>query len=176
MIIYRVSQPLTHQPGKYSDPWDPARLATAKKAADMNMWYSFLHDVFLDGRGVTLGLRGYHTIFHEPFKYVASTGNMTYQFVFMLPLWRTSAQRNHHQCLIEAIQMKQYLLLKPHRFLYIIWAPRCENPICLVTKLELIDPYKEKKELFTHHNPLNSLRFLMVTKFLLLHLSQMFGR
>jgi hypothetical protein len=33
----------------FSDPFNPTRLAIVKEAVDMNVWSSFLYDVFLDG-------------------------------------------------------------------------------------------------------------------------------
>jgi hypothetical protein len=54
---------------KFSDPFNPTILATVKEAADKNVWYSFLYDVFLDGGGVTLGRRKYHLSLHDTFRY-----------------------------------------------------------------------------------------------------------
>jgi hypothetical protein len=138
------------------------------------MWYSFLYDIFLDG-GVSYWGGGntilYFTNHSDMLSVLTASHDIllltTDQCVFMLPWLRTSTQRDHLKCLVEAIQIDLYIFPKPHRFLYLLWASRCENPICLVKKLVLVDPDKDKKELVTHCSPLHSLHLLMATKFLL---------
>jgi hypothetical protein len=34
----------------YPDPWHPTRLSLVETASEMNLWYSFLYDILLDGK------------------------------------------------------------------------------------------------------------------------------
>jgi hypothetical protein len=83
-----------------------------------------------------LGWREYHTTWHDPFRYLSVlTAShdllplVIYQFVFMLPLWRTSAQRDYLQCLVDVIQMNHYLAPKNQRFTCLLWVSRCKKKL-----------------------------------------------
>jgi hypothetical protein len=59
---------------------------------------------------------------------------MTYKFVFTcLPcLLKTSLEKDSLQVLVDAIRKNPHLVPKAHRFLYLLFSSRCENPLCMV--------------------------------------------
>jgi hypothetical protein len=56
---------------QFSDTFNPTRLVTVKEAAYRNVRYSFLYDVFIDGR-VALERRKYHPSLHDAIRYSVS--------------------------------------------------------------------------------------------------------
>jgi hypothetical protein len=123
----------------YPDPWNKERLALVKDAASHNVWYTFFYYVFLGGGESRWG--GGNSVFHylthtEILTLLSSLRDllpfMTYKFVFMTPLWRTPTHRDRLQCLVTVIHTNPHLLLRPNRFLSLLWTARCENPKCVV--------------------------------------------
>jgi hypothetical protein len=59
---------------------------------------------------------------------------VTYKFVFeFLPrLWKTHLDKDRLQVLVDAIEINLHLVPKAHRFLYLLFSSRCENPLCIV--------------------------------------------
>jgi hypothetical protein len=118
----------------------------AKSTADRNVWYSFMFDVFLDGRMSHWG-RGkniLHYLMHpEIMRVIAAIHDflplVTYQFVFMLPLWRTPPHTDRLQFLVNAIHTNHYLPPKPNRFMQLLWALRCEKPECNVDEVAIVN-------------------------------------
>jgi hypothetical protein len=62
---------------------------------------------------------------------------MTYKFVYMLPLWRKTTQRDRMQCLVTTIHTNPHLLPCPNHFMSLLWASRCEKPKCVVKEFTI---------------------------------------
>jgi hypothetical protein len=117
-----------------------------KEAADKNVWYSFLYDVFLNVKMPRWG--EVNTILHylmhpEILRVIVASHHilplMTCQFVFMLPFWRTSTQQDRLQFLVEEIQTNHFIFPRPNRVLQLLWASRYENIACNVDEVEIVN-------------------------------------
>jgi hypothetical protein len=160
----------------YPDPWDPTRLSLVKKASETNYWYAFLYDMFLDGKMCRWGKGSSNVL---PFLVKSDILKlmrvgiylvplMTYKFVFAcLPcLWKKKMDKDHLQVLVDAIKRNPHLVPKVHRFLYLLFSSRCENPLCMVqenkfnweTGIPLV---------FDRQTPFNSLHLFLASKFML---------
>jgi hypothetical protein len=174
----------------YLDPWNEERHALMKDAASRNVLYTFFYDMFLNsgeshwGEGNNV----FHYLTHTEILTLLSSLHdllplMTYKFVFMLPLWRMPTQRDRLQCLVTAIHTNPHLLLRPNRFLSLLWAARCENLKCMVKEFTrklvkvvlkegfpvelLVKEYIPMvKTVMYRQTPFNGLNFLMATWFL----------
>jgi hypothetical protein len=86
---------------------------------------------------------------------------MTYKLVFAcVPcLWKTDLERYCLQVLVDAIETNPHLVLKAHRFLYLLFLSRCENPLCIVP--ENTSNLETGTKLVVHRRtPFNALHFL----------------
>jgi hypothetical protein len=115
----------------YPDPWDPARLALVKEASKTNYWYQFLYDIFVDGKLSRWG-DGSSNVLSFLVKAdilklmkvgIDLVPLMTYKFVLeCVPcLWKTYLERGRLQVLVDAIEKNPHLVLKAHRFLYLLF-------------------------------------------------------
>jgi hypothetical protein len=126
----------------YPDPWHPTRLALVKTEADTNLWYSFIYDIFLDGKLSRWGNEDHNILQYPTQEDVMKLTRfstdlalmMTYKFIFAcLPcLWKTSTQKDYLQILVAAIETSPQLFPKSHRFLYLLFSPGYENTMCIV--------------------------------------------
>jgi hypothetical protein len=93
---------------------------------------------------------------------------MTYKFVFAcLPcLWKTYLEKDRLQVLVYAIQRNPHLVPKAHRFLYLLFYSRCENPLCMV-KENMFNSETGTKLVFDRRTPFNSLHLFLDSKFLI---------
>jgi uncharacterized protein YbaR (Trm112 family) len=93
---------------------------------------------------------------------------MTYKFVFAcLPcLWKTHLEKDCLQVLVDAIERNPHLGPKVHRFLYLLFSPRCKNPLCIVQE-NMLNWETGIKLVVDQRNPFNSLHFFFAYKFLL---------
>jgi hypothetical protein len=128
----------------YLDPWHPTILFVFKTASKTNLWYSFLYDIFLDGKLSCWGDKSSNVlsflIKSDMLKYtrvgIDLVPLMTYRFIFAcLPcLWKTPLEKDLLQVLVDAIK-KSLLVPKAHRFLFLLFSSRCENPSCTVKEI-----------------------------------------
>jgi hypothetical protein len=126
----------------YPEPWEPTRLSLVKEEYETNYWYAFLYDMFLDGKLSRWGggsSNGLSFLVKSDILKLMRVGIdlvslMTYKFVFTcLPcLWKTYLEKDRMQVLVDAIERNPHLVPKAHRFLYLLFLSRCENPLCIV--------------------------------------------
>jgi hypothetical protein len=92
---------------------------------------------------------------------------MTYTLVFTcLPcLWKTHLEKYRLQVIVDAIEKNPHLVLKAHRFLYLLFSSICENQLCMV-KENTFNWETGTKLVVDRRTPFNSLLFL-ASKFLL---------
>jgi hypothetical protein len=160
----------------YPDPWDPARLSLVKKASETNYCYAFLYDVFLDGK-LSLWGDGSSNVLSFLVKSdimklmkvgIDLVPLMTYKFVFAcVPcLWKTHLEKDRLQVLVDAIERNTHLVPKAHRFLYLLFSSRCENPLCIVQE-NTFNSETGTQLVVDRRNLFNSLHFFLDFKFLL---------
>jgi hypothetical protein len=93
---------------------------------------------------------------------------MTYKFMFAcLPcLWNTYLEKDRLQVLVDAIERNPHLVPKAHRFLYLLFSSRCENPLCIVQE-NTFNWETGTKLVVDRRTPFNSLHFFFASKFLI---------
>jgi hypothetical protein len=160
----------------YPDSWDPARLALVKEASTTNYWYQFLYDIFVDGKlsrwgdGISNVLS--FLVKAEILKLMKVGIDLvpltTYKFVFacVTCLWKTDLERGRLQVLVDAIEKNPHLVPKAHRFLYLLFSSRCENPLYIVPG-NTFDLETGTKLVVHRRTPFNGLHFYLASKFLL---------
>jgi hypothetical protein len=93
---------------------------------------------------------------------------MTYKFVLTcLPcLWKTYLETYRLQVLVDAKERNPHLVPKVHRFLYLLFLSRCENPLCMV-KENTFNSETGAQLVVDHRTLFNSLHLFLASKFLL---------
>jgi hypothetical protein len=81
-------------------------------------------------------------------------------------LWKTHLEKDRLQVLVDAIEINPHLIPKAHRFLYLLFSSRCENPLYMV-KENTFNWETGTKLVVDRQNPFNSLHFFLASKFLL---------
>jgi hypothetical protein len=152
----------------YPDPWDPARLALVKEASNINYWYAFLYNTYLDeklsrwcdGSSNVLSFLVKSDILRLMKVGIDLVPLMTYKFVFIcVPcLWKTHLEKDRLQVLVDAIERNPHLVPKAHRFLYLLFSSRCKNPLCIVQE-NTFNSETGKKLVVDKRTPFNSLHF-----------------
>jgi hypothetical protein len=98
----------------YPDPWHPTIFPLVKTASETNLWYSFLYDIFLDGKLSRWG-DGSSNVLYFLIKFdilrlmricIDLVPLMTYTFVFacLTCLWKTPLEKDRLQVLVDAIK------------------------------------------------------------------------
>jgi hypothetical protein len=81
-------------------------------------------------------------------------------------LWKTHFDKDRLQVLVDAIERNPHLVPKAHRFLYLPFSSRCENPLCTV-KENTFDSETGTKLVIDRQTWFNSLHLFLASKFLL---------
>jgi hypothetical protein len=159
----------------YPDPWDPIRVSLVKNASMSNYWYTFLCNIFHDGKLFHWGNGSSNVlsflVTSDILKLMrigidlVAIVNYNFFFPFLPCLWKTPLEKDRLQVLVDAIEKKSHLVPKAHRFLYLLFSSRCENPLCMVKENTFNREMGKKWLLITEIRSTQSIFF--ASKFLL---------
>jgi hypothetical protein len=102
---------------------------------------------------------------------------MTYKFVFacVTCLWKTNLEKYCLQVIVDAIKINPHLVPKAHRFLYLLFSSRCENPLCMV-KEKTFNSETGTKLVIDRRTLFNSLHFFFGLQVSAWAMPKMFGK